>query len=222
MNTFLVDYENIKTEEIKKISIITEGDKLFVFYNKSSQGTTLDFIDYITDLKLVYNNISVNVGTKNALDFQLSSVLGFLIGTDNGDSNYYIVSNDKGYQAVVDFWAEKGFHVERLGVEKTTAKKTKKKTDAIKEDTSAETNNKTKSEPKKKNSKISGNDLASLKEVTALVGDEKDAVKIAEIFNSFKTKQAINNGITKYYKDSKKAGEIYKKLKPLFKAKKKQ
>ena len=45
--------------------------------------------------------------------------------------------------------------------------------------------------------------------------------RILEIINSFKTKQAINNGLSKEFKDSKKSGAIYKKLKPLLKEKKK-
>lgn len=39
----------------------------------------------------------VNVGTKNALDFQSVSYLGYRICNGNDSSLYYIVSSDKGF-----------------------------------------------------------------------------------------------------------------------------
>ncbi len=44
---------------------------------------------------------------------------------------------------------------------------------------------------------------------------------IIAIFNQYKTKQAICNGMSKKFKDSKRASAIYKKLKPLLKEKNK-
>lgn len=49
--------------------------------------------------------------------------------------------------------------------------------------------------------------------------EEEYSDKILEIFNSYKTKVAINNGLSKEFRDSQKSSAIYKKLKVLLKEK---
>ena len=48
----------------------------------------------------------------NGLDFQLASLLGFLIATDR-EAEYIILSNDHGYDVCVDFWNKRGATVRR-------------------------------------------------------------------------------------------------------------
>lgn len=50
--------------------------------------------------------------TANALDFQLCSYLGYLI-RGGSKSSYCILTNDKGFDAAVSFWAEKGIKIYR-------------------------------------------------------------------------------------------------------------
>ena len=78
-----------------------------------------------------------------------------------------------------------------------------------------------KAEPKNKKSKVSSNDLATLDEIKALIGKDNEPAEVLKIFNQYKTKVAINNGLVKHFKDTKKVSEIYKKLKPLLKTKNK-
>lgn len=47
----------------------------------------------------------------------------------------------------------------------------------------------------------------------------KNPEQVLAIFNQYKSKQAICNGMAKKFKDSKKTSVIYKKLKPLLKEK---
>ena len=77
-----------------------------------------------------------------------------------------------------------------------------------------------KTEPKKK-SKVSSKDLATLDEIKTLIGKDNEPAEVLKIFNQYKTKVAINNGLVKHFKDTKKVSEIYKKLKPLLKTKNK-
>ena len=49
---------------------------------------------------------------KNALDFQLSTYLGYLISENEGkNETYYIVSEDKGLAILTGYWAERGENV---------------------------------------------------------------------------------------------------------------
>ncbi len=156
---------------------------------------SLQLVQKLLDLRTRIECSFVAVGTKNALDFQLASHLGYLIGT-NGNENtvYYIVSNDKGFDCICDFWRVKGISVERIyHMEPEDESIVQMGISADAEIT-----------------------MAEIREVL----DEKDMYEeVLGIFNQFKTKQAICNSMSKLYKDSKKASEVYKKLKPLLQKK---
>ena len=49
---------------------------------------------------------------------------------------------------------------------------------------------------------------------------QNEITEIVNIVNQYKTKQAINSNLQKYFKDNEKVGAIYKILKPFLKNKK--
>lgn len=201
-----MDFENVRTDGIRDLKGVTEGDSMFVFYSENCKSITLDIIDKIVALKLKYSGFNVKVGTKNALDFQLASYLGYLIGKEGTDANYYIVSDDKGFEVVADFWKAQNISVNCISLKESSPKTPQK--------------GKKKVIPTRK-SKVSSKDLATLEEVITFIGKDNEPSEVLKIFNQYKTKVAINNGLAKHFKDSKKASEIYKKLKPLLKSKNK-
>ena len=113
-------------------------------HKTTDKSITLDVLDSIIALKLKYSSFKVKVGTKNALDFQLTSYLGYLIGQCGMDTSYYIVSDDKGFEVVADFWREQNISVNCISL-KEPAVATPKKVDI-----------------QKKKSKVSSKDLATL------------------------------------------------------------
>lgn len=201
MNYFLVDFENVRTDGIKNLKGVQERDAMVVFYSENCKSITLDVLDSIIALKLKYSSFKVKVGTKNALDFQLTSYLGYLIGQGCMNTNYYIVSDDKGFEVVADFWKEQGISISCISLKAPVSAPKKKATKETK-----------KAEPKKK-SKVSSKDLATLDEIKTLIGKDNEPAEVLKIFNQYKTKVAINNGLVKHFKDTKKVSEIYKKLK---------
>lgn len=50
---------------------------------------------------IIFQN--VEVGAPNALDFQLSSYLGYLIANHSSEK-FYVVSKDTGYKCLCDYW----------------------------------------------------------------------------------------------------------------------
>ena len=62
---------------------------------------------------------------------------------------------------------------------------------------------------------------ATKEELLQYLTEEEYSDKILEIFNSYKTRVAINNGLSKEFRDSQKSSAIYKKLKGLLKEKQK-
>lgn len=115
-NYFLVDYENVHSAGIKNIPGIGHGDTVIVFYSQNCTNVTLDVFNNIEKLNLKFSSKKVNAGTKNALDFQLSSFLGYLISEEKEKSKYHIVTNDNGYEAVAKFWSAENYDVDCIKI----------------------------------------------------------------------------------------------------------
>lgn len=104
MNYFLVDYENVKNDGFEGIDMLDDTNYVFVFYSENSKTLTFDTMEKIhrSNAHIFYQKVMA--GTKNALDFQLASYLGYLIGTNGTDNCYNIVTKDMGYKCLIDFW----------------------------------------------------------------------------------------------------------------------
>ena len=199
-NYFLIDYENVNSAGIKNIPGIGQGDTVIVFYSQNCKNVTLDVFNNIEKLNLKFSSKKVNAGTKNALDFQLSSFLGYLISEEKEKSKYHIVTNDNGYEAVAKFWSAENYDVDCIKINtqkkaaapaKATAKKAKKEKLPV--------------------------TMASFDEVKQCIGKKNDPKAVTEIFNRCQTKQEIQSELARYFGDSNKANKIHQKLKPLYK-----
>ena len=198
MHYFLIDFENVSSvHELENIDGIKKGGKAIVFYTKNCKNITLAPL-----CKLQEHNIKVSFqmvrSGKNALDFQLASYLGYLIASKNNHAHFHIVSCDKDFDCLVSYWKKKNKHVDRI----VPGKKQKSST--------SKTNSKNVIDP---------DDRITLKEIYSVLSIEDSPKKILAIANKYSTKQEISNAIAKRYKDSKEAGKIYKKIKPLLKKK---
>ena len=115
---YLVDYENTKQKGIEDISYLKEGDNLIVFYSVVCDNIPLSLVEKLNKIGVKLSAIKAKVGTKNALDFQLASYLGYLIKEFGSNAQYYIVSNDKGNECLCDFWSNFGVYVGLVGTNK--------------------------------------------------------------------------------------------------------
>ena len=127
---FLVDSENVNDNWLMLFDVADEDDEIVVFYTKKSPH-----MSYMSVIRLIENN-KINIrfeecyeGT-NALDFQLVSYMGYLMGcggacsenecdaasAETGADEYIIMSNDTGYDPAVRFWKDKGYAVRRFNV----------------------------------------------------------------------------------------------------------
>lgn len=114
MINYLIDSENIGTKWISYLDEnIEELDKAFLFYTDASKSISYKELSVLFSFIHQLETIHCQNGTANALDFQLVSYLGYLIRMDT-KSTYCILSKDKGYDAVVHFWKEKGIHIYRI------------------------------------------------------------------------------------------------------------
>ncbi len=103
MAIYLVDYEN--THNLCGVSQLTVDDTVVVFYTQNSASLSFEAHKEILASGANIDYKYVDVGGKNALDFQLSSYLGYLVGNpDTADKQLFIVSKDRGFFVVSKFW----------------------------------------------------------------------------------------------------------------------
>ncbi len=110
MATYMIDYENVKTGGLNGISRLTEADKVIIFYSENANRLTFDLHRRLMECKASIEYREVSVGGHNALDFQLVTYLGFLIA-QNKNGQYLIISNDRGFEYVVNFWRKDGLAI---------------------------------------------------------------------------------------------------------------
>lgn len=102
---YLIDFENVASEGLSGITYLSEEDQVIIFYSNNSNRLSMKMHILIGKSVCQLSYFEVTVGGKNALDHQISTWLGYLIGTGAAQRNYYIVSRDMGYKHVANFWA---------------------------------------------------------------------------------------------------------------------
>ena len=108
MKCYFVDYENVNTSGLNGVPKLTEEDSVCIFYTEKADRLTFGLHRRLNESPAAISYRKVLAGSKNALDFQLSSYLGYVI-CENKDlpCEYYIVSNDKGFDCLVSYWSNK-------------------------------------------------------------------------------------------------------------------
>lgn len=108
---YIIDYENVGSNGLIGIDKLEkEGNVISLFYSVKNDRFPIDFLEMLTSGKCA--KIEYFKATKcvpQNVDFRIGTYVGFLIGSkdESSKNGIYIVSNDKGYQNVRDFWAER-------------------------------------------------------------------------------------------------------------------
>lgn len=195
MNYYLVDFENVKKDGLDGVHLLNPEDKVCIFYSKNADSITFDQHRRIMESKADIELCKVEVGSKNALDFQLATQLGFLVA-NKAAAQYYIVSKDKGFEILSGYWKGRGVSVTLIA--DITGRSHDHEVQELKE---------------------------KLQEILADIIEENDDVTVEEVLKTiqqYKTKQGIMNALMKKYPsaDNKKSSRIYKAIKPLLSDKK--
>ena len=195
MNYYLVDYENVKSHGLDGIVKMTPDDVVSIFYSENADSMSFSLHQKLNETRAHVIYEKVEVGTKNALDFQLVTELGYLIrDMQDQDVSFFIVSKDKGYGNTVTYWKKRGVRIAQV-VDVSGLDEEKIENDL-----------KMRVEPL----------------VEPLVHDTKVADRIVKMILQYKTKQGINNALMKEFpsNNNKRASEIYTAIKPLLSDKK--
>ena len=187
MKIYFVDLENISVTALCTTQEIDAGDLVFIFYSDVCKKSAAKIKDNISENGIIYKTIKAKSGITNALDFQLSSYLGYII-SKNICNNYecIIVSYDKGYEVVCDFWKKRGINIHRI--------------DNFSHDTNLI------------RKKVTISELRPYLDKK----DIKYETDILNIVNTVVSKQKLHGNLGKIIRNSARTGKIYKRIKPLF------
>lgn len=173
-----------------RLLILTKMIMFLFFYSGTCNTVPFEAVSFITRKNAKYKSICVKNGTKDALDFQLSSVLGYMISIKKNAAKYYIVSNDKGFDCLCTFWSKSKFEVRRLATNKEIEL-------AEKADNKPKTNR------------------VTIDEIMYYIPEKDLPDQVCFICNKSKSKQNIHIGLSRLYRDSRRTTAVYNKLKPL-------
>lgn len=193
MNYYLIDLENVRRNGFAGIESLSEKDHVIIFYSDFADSIPIDLHFQINASPAKFEFRKVLVGSKNALDFQLCSHLGYLISYAlrwKKNAAFYIVSNDTGYNVLINYWKEFDVSVYRVA---NFAKDVINQSDDYAEK----------------------DDFACFaKTVLDIVQDKTVASEILLFAGSAKDSNALNVFLTRMYNsDMSKAGEIYRAVK---------
>lgn len=198
MNYYFIDYENVNHGGLDGIEKLSQNDEVIIIFNKNLNKTIpLEVFIKCTSTSAKIKTITLDKIEKNYLDFRLTSELSSKITERGNKDHYYIISKDKGYNAVIDHWQEKNIEIKSF-------------TSINKKDIL--------NKPKKKKLKKEINEAK--KDIDTKITKE-DINTIVEIFNTSKSLNEFHTKLAKSLssKGSKKIAEIYNQFKPDLKRK---
>ena len=107
MAILMVDYENVLgTNGLKGVEYLTSKDVLYIFYSQCCGKIRAEYMEAIQNSNCDFFIYKLTNTGKNALDFYIASQVGECCGKLQ-EAQIAIISNDKGFKAVVDFWSLK-------------------------------------------------------------------------------------------------------------------
>ena len=118
MAVILVDYENVHgSNGLKGTEVLRSDDTLIIFYSESCRKIKQEDMQFICESKCRFRIVKLKNTGKNALDFYIAVECGILY--EQGMKDLAIVSNDKGFQAILDYFsmnkAISDIHIVRAG-----------------------------------------------------------------------------------------------------------
>ena len=135
MSVYLIDYENVHAAGLAGVEQCNIEDEIILLYGNNTSTISMELHIQLAASKAKLQYHKIERTGKNYLDFQLSTIAGYLVGTTK-QTEFVIVSNDSGFDAVLNFWnqqkmADRELHFvrkESIGAETAAEEKKEDKT----------------------------------------------------------------------------------------------
>ena len=192
---YLIDSENVGSTWT---NLLQEGKKfdLYIFVTENAKSLNFSLLKELTNENSHRISIIECDPGKNSLDFYLSSYLGYLIGKDK-HSSYLVVSQDTGFDHVIEYWNREGHEVTRINTKpetkkplrKARIKKTPEKKDSetriiVKKETAKESKPEAKKKKKKETVKPAANPRREMLKSLLKDNPENEIDEVAKLLDS--------------------------------------
>ena len=202
---YFVDFENVHNKGLDDKSL-KDAECVYVFSTKNDTK-----IDVWKNSGVPFEFHIVEPGDQSA-DKLLVSYLGFKLAEKGKDCEYIIVSNDKGYDEIINFWKKKGYKVSCKNVTDGTAntRKATKKRDV-------KTNMRQNVNGRRESNKVKNKAAEREAQIRFLIQKKKLSYENALIQLILKaaTKEQVKNGIMKLVPDANDVKLINELVHPL-------
>ena len=113
--TYIVDTENVSAGSFVGVDALPKSAKVYYFFSSRSYRPTYPEVQKLLNCKCKIEFVESAKSGINALDFQITTFLGYLIGKSQtkGKHKYVLISNDTGFDATVLYWQREGELVSR-------------------------------------------------------------------------------------------------------------
>ena len=120
---YLVDFENVRTKGLSDLPDVDASSAIHIFYSANAAKIDIRVVGDILARTGKLSFIEIHPGSQS-LDMHLVSYLGYLIGQEPDIKNcsFVILSNDKDYDHVIEFWQSRGVTIIRRGLEQEAPK----------------------------------------------------------------------------------------------------
>ncbi|MDR1508407.1 MAG: hypothetical protein LBS53_02070, partial [Synergistaceae bacterium] len=104
MAYYLIDYENVHQSGLDGMGSLSADDSIVVFFGNKTPNVPMEVLHGLVNTRAVVSLKNLKKTANNYLDFQLATHLGAAIAGNPDVKEYYIISKDKDYEAVIDYW----------------------------------------------------------------------------------------------------------------------
>lgn len=200
---YFVDFENVHNKGLDDKSL-KDAECVYVFYTENAKNID---VGEIKNRELY----EVKPGDQSA-DKHLVSYLGFKLAEKGKDCEYIIVSNDKGYDEIINFWKKKEYKVSCKTVTDGTAntrKATKKRI--------VNTNMRQNVNGRRESNKVKNKAAEREAQIRFLIQKEKLSYENAliQLILNAATREQVKNGIMKLVSDANDVKSINELVHPL-------
>lgn len=105
---YFVDLENVAAHFLFMSENLTAEDMVLIFMRHTQYGipdmkSSLEkAISDFREKRIHYQIIDMKSSGKNAMDFQICTALGYMVGLHGTNAEYYIISEDRGYESAAE------------------------------------------------------------------------------------------------------------------------
>lgn len=110
---FMIDFENVRDRGLDGAIYLTPNDSVTIFYSRASQKISQGKLQEVFNSGCNLSICKLEHTAKNSLDYYIATAVGECYGSGYTGITA-IVSNDKGFRAVKDYWQNRSSPARRI------------------------------------------------------------------------------------------------------------